>query len=82
MEYNYHQDPGHGWIEVPIEELTRLKITPSAYSFRKGETAYLEEDCDAGAWARAKRLAGEAFTLVDIHTTHDHPIRTYQPFGA
>ena len=51
MDYNYHTDPGHGWIEVPIEELHRLKITPSAYSYRKGETAYLEEDCDTVAQA-------------------------------
>jgi len=69
MEYTYHQDPGHGWIEVPLEELHRLQIT-------------LEEDCDAGAWARAKREAGESFTLIDRHTNHDHPIRHFQSFGA
>ena len=45
----YHTDPGHGWIEVPMTELRRLgierAITP--FSYRHGDTAYLEEDCDA-----------------------------------
>ena len=82
MQYNYHTDPGHGWIEVPISELRRLKLKPSPYSYKKGQLAYLEEDCDASAWAHAKRAAGEAFELVALNVDHDHPIRDFSRFGA
>jgi len=82
MKYIYHTDPGHGWIEVPIVELARLQLKPSPYSYRKGTTAYLEEDCDASAWAQAKRAAGEPFELVTKNVNHDHPIRNYSRFGG
>ena len=82
MEYTYHTDPGHGWIEVPLSELRRLKLKPSPYSYKKGQLAYLEEDCDASAWTAAKRAAGEPFQLVTQHTDHDHPIRNFSSFGA
>lgn len=82
MKYIYHTDPGHGWIEVPIVELARLQLKPSPYSYRKGANAYLEEDCDASAWAEAKRAAGEPFELVTRHTNNDHAIRNFRSFGA
>lgn len=84
MKYTYHTDPGHGWIEVPIAELRRLDVADkiSPYSYRKGATAYLEEDCDASAWADAKRAAGEPFELVTLHTNDDHAIRNFSRFGA
>jgi hypothetical protein len=41
-------DPGHGWLRVPLVEIALLgieeQITP--YSFIEGNYAYLEEDCD------------------------------------
>lgn len=82
MQYTYHTDPGHGWIEVPISELRRLKLKPSPYSYKKGQLAYLEEDCDASDWAKAKRAAGEAFKLVTRNVNHDHPIRNFSRFGG
>jgi len=82
MEYTYHTDPGHGWIEVPLSELRRLKLKPSPYSYKKGQLAYLEEDCDASAWTAAKRAAGEPFQLTIQHTDHDHPIRNFSRFGG
>ena len=24
--YNFYEDPGHGWLKVPIKELTKLNI--------------------------------------------------------
>lgn len=47
----FHEDPGHGWLEVPIKKLRELGIVNciSKYSYyhMEGCKAYLEEDCDA-----------------------------------
>ena len=84
MQYKYFQDPGHGWVEVPIAELRRLNIDDqiSPYSYRNGHMAYLEEDCDFSAWAKAKREAGEDYDIKELHTNNDSIVRTFKPFGA
>lgn len=42
-------DPGHGWLKVPLTDIAALgietEITP--YSYIEGQFAYLEEDLDA-----------------------------------
>jgi hypothetical protein len=81
-EYTYHQDPGHGWIEVSLAEVVRLRLNPSSYSYRKAESVYLEEDVDASHWAKAKRDAGEQFTLKDAHVNYDSFIRSLPRFGG
>lgn len=54
----FYEDPGHGWLEVPVAELVKLgiaaEITSYSYQSRDGKTAYLEEDCDLSTYARAK----------------------------
>jgi hypothetical protein len=46
--YRFINDPGHGWLEVPVGELNALGIINaiSPYSYQNGRMAYLEEDCD------------------------------------
>jgi hypothetical protein len=82
MKYKFFQDPGHGWIEVPIAELRRLNVADqiSPYSYRNGHMAYLEEDCDASAWAKAKRAAGEEFDIIELHTNKDSIVRTFKAY--
>jgi len=83
MNYDYIQDPAHGWIVVPLAEITRLGIKGiSSYSYRKHEFAYLEEDCDAGLFLRAKDAAGEAYNLIDRHTNYDAPCRNFARFAG
>jgi hypothetical protein len=48
LTYEFISDPGHGWLKVPLTDLNGFK--PSQYSFKDGEYAYLEEDCDAHAF--------------------------------
>lgn len=53
--YNFISDPGHGWLEVPVEEVKALALDITPYSYvdnRKG-LAYLEEDLDAGVFVNA-----------------------------
>jgi hypothetical protein len=76
-EYKFFSDPGHGWLEVPVAEVRRLGIADkvSAYSYRKGDNAYLEEDCDAGLWLDAKKAAGEEYKICEINSNYDSFIR-------
>lgn len=48
--FTMHSDPGHGWLAVCDTDLIDVGLTPrsfSKYSYAKGGTYYLEEDCDA-----------------------------------
>lgn len=59
--YRFHEDAGHGWLEVPSAECCALGIMSkiSSYSYR-GKNAegidclYLEEDCDFAVFWDAK----------------------------
>ena len=83
LSYVYHQDPAHGWIEVAEIELYRLGIGDeiSAYSYKKNGQAFLEEDSDASKFAKAKRAAGEDFTVVYAHTNESSLIRDYPSYA-
>lgn len=78
MIINFYSDRGHGWAEVPFSEVKGLAI--SSYSYKKGEFAYLEEDCDLGVYLDTLRARGIAFTFNETHSNGDSPIRGYQRF--
>lgn len=44
----FHEDPGHGWMQVPKKLLVQLGIEKqiSGFSYQDEFNAYLEEDCD------------------------------------
>jgi len=56
--YTFHTDVGHGWLEVPVQEVKDLGIGEdiSGYSYISDDwkTVYLEEDCDAQRFIDAK----------------------------
>lgn len=82
--YNFFTDPGHGWLEAPLAEIVDLGIQKdiSYYSFLNGETAYLEEDCDAGRFLEAyKAKYGEVPSISEIHTNYDSHVRRYRRFS-
>lgn len=78
--YRYISDPGHAWVEVPIAEVKRLGLKPSAYSYQNDGMAYLEEDCDAGDFVEAKKRLGEAYRFDEVYQ-EDTPIRGYARFA-
>lgn len=53
-------DPGHGWLRVPLTDIAALgiesQITP--YSYIEGQFAFLEEDCDAPRYLEALTAQG------------------------
>jgi hypothetical protein len=56
--YRYIQDPGHGWLEVSLHELSELglvnKISTCSYVSSDYQSVYLEEDIDMGFFIEAK----------------------------
>ena len=62
-KYHFYSDPGHGWLKVSIKELIKLGIAEkiTGYSYRKGNFAYLEEDCDVSTFADSKKISPKDF---------------------
>ena len=60
----FHSDPGHGWLEVPkgeIPERVRNEITWASY--QRGDSAFLEEDIDAGTLLTALKEDGVEYEI-------------------
>ena len=70
MSYTFHSDCGHGWLEVPAQEIRDLgiegDISGCSYISADGMTVYLEEDCDEGVFIKAVRNNCLSFILSDI----------------
>lgn len=84
MKLNFFEDPGHGWLAVPMITLYELGIVDkiSHYSYMRGLTAYLEEDCDYSVFAAAMNAAGREFSMQDKRTDRRSPIRSYDLYSA
>ena len=81
--FKFYCDPGHGWLAVKVSDLVKIGMKPedfTRYSYRKGGTVYLEEDCDAPVfsekWTNHFNLA--TFPHVVKHTNRSSPIRSYE----
>jgi len=82
MTYVFHTDPGHGWLEVSLAEIIELGIENkiSQFSYCKADTAYLEEDCDAGVFLNAKHKRGETVEIREQHRDPT-PIRNFKSYS-
>ena len=81
--YIFHTDPGHGWLAVPYKDLVELNIQDkiSDYSYSKGATAYLEEDCDAAVFINAyKAKFGKMFAFRQSYKENT-PIRYFDDYS-
>jgi len=70
-QFRFIEDPGHGWLEVPMDIVDMVGATPliSKYSYRSDETgmAYLEEDCDYACFAVCAKRHGLEFSVDDYY---------------
>lgn len=77
----YYQDAGHGWIACRRALLQQLgieqDITP--FSYQRGGTVYLEEDCDASALVIALMNRNIKANFRRQYRELS-PIRKYEPF--
>ena len=82
--YTFHNDPGHGWLEVDRAEIDALGIaqTISRYSYQNGTKVYLEEDSDAGKFMEAyKKIWGVEVPYIENYVENT-PIRNYYNYQA
>lgn len=84
LTLNYFNDPGHGWVAVKRAKLIELGIADriSPYSYQRGATVYLEEDCDASLFLDTLNAAGHTYTLRYKHTDRNSPIRSYERYAV
>jgi hypothetical protein len=84
FKVKFYSDPGHGWGAVKRKVLTDLgiahKITP--YSYQKGDTVYLEEDCDLSELVTTLATKGIVIQYEEHTTNRRSPIRGYDRFVA
>ncbi len=55
-EIKYWEDPGHGWLQVPMGLINAMKkegMKISSFSYRDKNYGYLEHDCDVDAFVKA-----------------------------
>lgn len=83
--YKFYSDCGHGWFAVKIKELLELNVITkiSSYSYIRGETAYLEEDCDASIFFDAYREKYNCEpNLLHKGTVIRSAIRSYERYNT
>ncbi len=80
----FHNDQGHGWLEVPVRDLTTLGVADdiSSSSYQDETSAYLEEDVDAGVYLRAAREAGWIVDTEDHYVDGDSFVRSLPGYGG
>jgi hypothetical protein len=77
--YIFYEDPGHGWVAVPMDHLIALGVADkiTSYSYLLGNMAFLEEDCDLPTFVRAyKKKFGKAPKGKTVYQEHTS-IRSY-----
>jgi hypothetical protein len=75
----FHSDAGHGWLAVKRAELHELGIADAitSYSYQKGGTVYLEEDCDAARYIVSMEKRGITVKFKEGKSCDRSPIRSY-----
>ena len=82
LTLNYHQDGGHGWVEISKKLAERIMGEDyhniSSYSYQKGDVLFLEEDCDAGLLVGAIKKLNMHLETNAIHHAGECVIRSYR----
>ena len=74
MTLTYHQDPGHGWLEVTDGMLADVGLGYldfTRYSYKDGHRLYLEEDCDMAKFMHAYKNKHGAFPDLNDEYRHE-----------
>ena len=84
-EWVFHEDPGHGWLEVPVAHLRLVGVAAeiSGYSYRRGDRAYLEEDIDLSTFVRAWEKARCGFDWEEVRRIRHNdeaPLRRFDHY--
>lgn len=84
FKIKFYSDPGHGWGAVKRQVLRQYGLLDriSGFSYQKGDTVYLEEDCDLPALVTALAANGTVVEWENKHTDNRSAIRGYDRFVA
>jgi hypothetical protein len=79
----FHSDPGHGWLAVKLSDIKMLGIETeiSNFSYIKGKTAYLEEDCDMTRFINAAKAKGITIEVKEGAYRDRSPIRSFKSYN-
>lgn len=84
MIYTFHHDAGHGWLEVPYEDMMRVGVYLSDISrfsyatvIKFKPTVFLEEDVDVAVFMLAMKRAGKPVKWKHKDVAGDSVIRSY-----
>lgn len=85
VKLKHYSDAAHGWVAVKHQTLRELniadKITP--YSYMKGATVYLEEDCDYHTLVTALKASNIPYAVEEMPQSRgQHSIRYYHRYMA
>ena len=91
IKRTYLQDPGHGWVVVPFEDLAYLRIADKItscsyknYTSRKNcephNAVYLEEDCDLTTYLHALSEKGIKVEFNIKRTNKSSRVRSYERY--
>ena len=78
VRFTFYFDAGHGWLAVSETQAASVGLTEgdfSAYSYREGDTLYLEEDYDAMVFVRAWEAAHGTILTHAVDHGNWSPIR-------
>lgn len=84
-KFNFYEDPGHGWLKVPLTLLKELQIEKdiSYFSYYRKGHVYLEEDSDLLKFVNAMKKKNWTFSESNIksfHTNRSSKIRSYDAY--
>jgi len=80
VKIKFYSDWGHGWGAVKLSLLVELGIIDkiSSYSYYRGSSAYLEEDCDLSILTNALKSANIPYEVLESKSNPARsPIRSY-----
>ena len=80
VTFDIYNDPGHGWLKTTRAKLQQLGIAEliSTYSYQRGDSVFLEEDCDAGILVSRLRHLGYTVKFREHHADKRSRIRGYE----
>lgn len=82
-KYTFINDPGHGWLSVPLADLVELGIQDdiTQYSYMSPTRAYLEEDLDAGTFLDAAKAKGWSVTIRQSYNDNSWKGRNWPSYS-
>lgn len=82
-KFDVYADCGHSWLKVPMKMINDFGIRKnfSSYSYKRGDFAYLEEDCDAGIFIKSLDEMKIDYNFRWHNTEKRSKIRNYESFS-